>query len=705
MYAVGEYDDSPVVAASRVGYVTVEIRGDGSVLARRPDGVYVDIQMTSNGPFASEIRSPTVLDAENAWRRGDHPTAIELYRHGAEQGDAQAMVVLGLLYAHGRRVEKNEREAVRWFAEAAKLGYADGQYRLGWMYARGNGLPKDLKRAEQLLRQAVQQNHAAAAYELGCLLLASAADAQQTAEAVAWVAKAAEAAHIKAQLQLAQLYAAGRGVPLDAGLAEHWRNQAIFNELLRAARKGDVERELDLARAYAAGKLIAADPQNAEWWYQRVIEKSGGLYRAITAYEELGELFQRHADLDKAKRYYTLAAEAGSATSRDKLKAMETAQALAQMSPIGRYKFHLAAKDWKGKIIALWSGAAVLPVVFVVSLIGLPIASALFESRMLTGLAMLGIGLSGLALAVMLLVTVYWLCVAALVQARASHAAIALAVVIVVTALAYYAIAPSSENQSAALTEVDQLHAQASRQFRQKDYAAAYASYGAIIEHDPGDKLAHLGRGNASLSRMQYDEALQDYNRAIEIDPRYADGYFARGTLHWLLGELDQAQADYFATIELAPDDSLFYAQLARVLFEQQAVEKVKSVYRLAYRQSPDRAWALDGWFGAMLELKQYDEILAAHDSLPAQGSDTVAADYYAGVAYMERQQYQAAIRVLEQAVENAPDQVNIEAYGYLARAYRETSNAERCETRLKDYAARTGREQRMEWCSEGGST
>lgn len=100
------------------------------------------------------------------------------------------------------------------------------------------------------------------------------------------------------------------------------------------------------------------------------------------------------------------------------------------LSQIGRFRSHLVAKDWKGKIIALWSGAVVLPAVFVVLSIGLPISIYMFESRNLAVLAF-WVALSSLPLAVMLLVTMYWLSVAALAHAHAWHAAIALTAFIV----------------------------------------------------------------------------------------------------------------------------------------------------------------------------------------------------------------------------------------------------------------------------------
>ena len=61
----------------------------------------------------------------------------------ADQGDASAQYNLGIAYANGQGVLKDEAEAVRWFRLAAEQGYADAQFNLGSMYTKGQGVLKD----------------------------------------------------------------------------------------------------------------------------------------------------------------------------------------------------------------------------------------------------------------------------------------------------------------------------------------------------------------------------------------------------------------------------------------------------------------------------------------------------------------------------------------------------------------------------------
>ena len=84
---------------------------------------------------------------------------IERLRQAAEQGAAQAQNRLGDLYEHGRRVGKDDVEAVGWYRKAAEQGNAWAQTRLGLMYEKGRGVGKDNREAVGWYRKAAEQGH------------------------------------------------------------------------------------------------------------------------------------------------------------------------------------------------------------------------------------------------------------------------------------------------------------------------------------------------------------------------------------------------------------------------------------------------------------------------------------------------------------------------------------------------------------------
>ncbi len=75
----------------------------------------------------------------------------------AENGDARAQHLLGLMYEKGRGVEKDFATAARWYARAARAGYAPSEYRLAVGYLCGlGGLEKDSAQALALLRRSAE---------------------------------------------------------------------------------------------------------------------------------------------------------------------------------------------------------------------------------------------------------------------------------------------------------------------------------------------------------------------------------------------------------------------------------------------------------------------------------------------------------------------------------------------------------------------
>ena len=64
----------------------------------------------------------------------DDPDEVALLRKSAEQGNALAQNNLGVMYAEGKGVSRNDSEAVKWFRKSAEQGNSAGQSNLGEMY-------------------------------------------------------------------------------------------------------------------------------------------------------------------------------------------------------------------------------------------------------------------------------------------------------------------------------------------------------------------------------------------------------------------------------------------------------------------------------------------------------------------------------------------------------------------------------------------
>ena len=128
----------------------------------------------------------TFDEAVGAVIRRDYATAIRGFRVHAEQGHAEAQLMLGGMYADGRGVLKDDAEAVRWYRLAADQGLAVAQNSLGFMYANGEGVLKDDAEAVRWYRLAADQGDAGAQNSLGLMYANGEGVLKDDAEAVRW---------------------------------------------------------------------------------------------------------------------------------------------------------------------------------------------------------------------------------------------------------------------------------------------------------------------------------------------------------------------------------------------------------------------------------------------------------------------------------------------------------------------------------------
>ncbi len=176
---------------------------------------------------------------------GSHPEEMarlfKLWHKGAERGDAIAQRVVGDFYMRGVGIERSTIEAERWltaavdqgdteamvllgglilespdqaarfpravelFERAAAKGNTDAEYNLGVCLRRGLGVRQDAKAAERSYRTAAERNHVSAQLALGDLVAERAATEAEWLEATHWYRLAADSGNAAAQTRLAEV--------------------------------------------------------------------------------------------------------------------------------------------------------------------------------------------------------------------------------------------------------------------------------------------------------------------------------------------------------------------------------------------------------------------------------------------------------------------------------------------------------------------
>ena len=162
-------------------------------------------------------------DAVAAYEVGDYATAYRLQRPLADQGFVKAQVNLGIMYAHGHGVPRDDVEATGWFRKAAEQGDRLAQHNLGVMYESGRGVP------------------------------------QNWAEAATWFHNAADQGLADAQYDLGRVYAEGRGVQRDYVRAYLWFSLAAAQGDRRAAHNRSTLVPLMTPAQIAEGQKLARE--------------------------------------------------------------------------------------------------------------------------------------------------------------------------------------------------------------------------------------------------------------------------------------------------------------------------------------------------------------------------------------------------------------------------------------------------------------
>lgn len=154
----------------------------------------------------------------------------------AEAGDAEAQTALGEIYAEGKQVRGDYREAVNWYRKAAEKENPRALFHLGALYEIGQGVPRDEAEAARLYRKAAEQGLADAQYSLAGMYGLGRGVPHNPKEALSWYQKAAAQGDALACYNLAERYERGRDV--DPDLVEAYKWHALAAE--RGLKDGEV---------------------------------------------------------------------------------------------------------------------------------------------------------------------------------------------------------------------------------------------------------------------------------------------------------------------------------------------------------------------------------------------------------------------------------------------------------------------------------
>ena len=110
---------------------------------RKAGAALIATMFLAASPAAADIEKARDLMEENRFAE-----ALAELEPAARSGNADAEELIGVMYAMGRGVERDDVRAFEWYLRSAMKGHPGAQSGVGWYYETGRGMPApDLVRA------------------------------------------------------------------------------------------------------------------------------------------------------------------------------------------------------------------------------------------------------------------------------------------------------------------------------------------------------------------------------------------------------------------------------------------------------------------------------------------------------------------------------------------------------------------------------
>jgi tetratricopeptide (TPR) repeat protein len=156
-----------------------------------------------------------------------------------------------------------------------------------------------------------------------------------------------------------------------------------------------------------------------------------------------------------------------------------------------------------------------------------------------------------------------------------------------------------------------------------KQFDRAIADFDQASNLNPKDVVSWITRGNAYREMGRFDRALQDYDRAIEIDPRSINAYFGRALTFQEKGRYDfdaflnegsfedRAIADYSKLLQIDPGGAGSYSNRGILYQRERKYSLAIADFTQAIQLRPTNPIYIKNRAFAYIMTRQYDLAIA----------------------------------------------------------------------------------------------
>lgn len=233
---------------------------------------------SSAAPAAAEGPAKEAMDAFQA---GRHARAVELAKPLAEQGNADALYLLGFAHESGKGAEASREKALEYYRKAAAGKQKDAVYRLSFILLASEK-EEERNQAREALETAAKDDPAVAGRILGeAYLRGKLTPTADPDKAIFWWKHAADAGDIASLMLIARFYEGQFGFPELKDPKEALANYG------KAAGLGDAGAMAALgSRLLSGDEKIRDEKKGREWLKKAIAAKEYAGYLALGDYEE-----------------------------------------------------------------------------------------------------------------------------------------------------------------------------------------------------------------------------------------------------------------------------------------------------------------------------------------------------------------------------------------------------------------------------------
>ncbi len=145
---------------------------------------------------------------------------------------------------------------------------------------------------------------------------------------------------------------------------------------------------------------------------------------------------------------------------------------------------------------------------------------------------------------------------------------------------------------------------------RNEAYRSEVSIWMDVLDHFPGNALAHNNLGSALGREGKINEAIPHFSKAIELNPKYAEALNNLGAAEYSLGRTVEAEKRIREALRLKPGYTEARFNLGLSLHSLGRLDEAVAEYAAVLRFSPDDAEANNHMGAALLSLGRRDEAI-----------------------------------------------------------------------------------------------